>query len=86
MVAKIEIPNNIVDNYNELNNIDKNAIAALIAYKDYANGNKSLGNIANDLNMSKLSLVDVYEKANLPIALYTKNELEDELKNLEALF
>ena len=61
-----------MDNYNELNNIDKNAITALIAYKDYANGKKSLGNIANDFNMCKLSLVDVCEKVNLSIVLYTK--------------
>ena len=81
MIVEIEIPNNIVDDYNELNKIDKNAIVALIAYKDYANGNKSLRNIADELNMSKIALVDIYEKANLSIVLYTASELRQEIEN-----
>ena len=82
MLAQINIPNKIEKNYNELNEINGNAVAALVAYKDYADGIKSLGNIADDLNISKLSLVDIYEKARLPIIVYSKDDFEDELQSI----
>lgn len=82
MLAQVNIPNGIEKNYNELTSVNENAVAALIAYKDYVDGQKSLGNIADDLDISKISLVDIYEKARLPIILYSKDEFNDELKDL----
>lgn len=82
MLAQVNIPNEIEKNYNELTSVNENAVAALIAYKDYVDGQKSLGNIADDLDISKISLVDIYEKARLPIILYSKDEFNDELKDL----
>ncbi len=57
MLAQVNIPNNIEKNYNELTSVNENAVAALLAYKDYADGYKSLGNIADDLNI-RCSIVD----------------------------
>ena len=85
MLAKVNIPNRIENNYYELTSVSENAVAALIAYKDYADGNKSLGNIADELNISKISLVDIYERARLPIILYTKEDFKDELECIGVL-
>ena len=82
MIAQINIPNEIEENYNELNKINENALVALVAYKDYVDGKKSLGNIADELNISKISLVDIYEKARLPIILYSQDDFKDELKSV----
>ena len=82
MIAQINIPNEIEENYNELNKINENALVALVAYKDYVDGKKSLGNIADELNISKISLVDIYEKARLPIVLYSQDDFKDELKSV----
>ena len=82
MITQVNIPNKIEKNYNELISINENAVAALIAYKDYADGYKSLGNIADDLSISKMSLVDIYERARLPIILYSKEEFQDELGDI----
>lgn len=82
MIAQINIPNGIEENYNELNKINENALVALVAYKDYVDGKKSLGNIADELNISKISLVDIYEKARLPIVLYSQDDFKDELKSV----
>lgn len=83
MVAEINIPNNVINNYNEINKIDKNAIIALLYYKDYADGNKTLGNIADDLDISKRALYDIYENARMPIIRYGVNDLNSDLRNVE---
>ena len=82
MLSQVNIPNKIENNYYELTSVNENAVAALIAYRDYVDGYKSLGNIADDLNISKTSLVDIYERARLPIILYSKDEFQDELRNI----
>lgn len=86
MVAEINIPNNAISHYNEMNKIDKNAIIALLYYKEYADGNKTLGNIAEDLNISKRALYDIYENARMPIIRYGINDLNSDLRNLEDMF
>lgn len=86
MVAEINIPNNVIDRYNEINKIDKNAIVALLYYKEYADGNKTLGNIADDLNISKRALYDIYENARMPVIRYGIKDLNNDLRNLEDMF
>lgn len=60
MVAEINIPNNVIDHYNEINKINKNVIIALLYYKEYADGNKTLGNIVDDLNNDLRNLENMF--------------------------
>lgn len=68
------------------NKIDKNVTAALCYYKEYVDGTKTLGNIADDLNISKRPLYDIYENAGLPVITYGVGDLKNDLLNLEKMF
>lgn len=77
------VPNNLVEDYQNLKPEDINVLNALMLYNEYRKNNISLYSIADKLGMDIWSLIDFYGTLDLPIIDGNIEDYENELKELE---
>ena len=77
------VPNNLVDNYQNLTPEDISVLNALMLYNEYRKNKISLYSIAEKLDMDIWTLVDFYGSLDLPIIDGNIEDYEKELKELE---
>lgn len=79
------VPNNLVEDYQNLKPEDINVLNALMLYNEYRKNNISLYSIADKLGMDIWSLIDFYGTLDLPIIDGNIEDYENELKELEEI-
>ena len=79
------VPNNLVDNYQNLTPEDISVLNALMLYNEYRKNKISLYSIAEKLDMDIWTLVDFYGSLDLPIIDGNIEDYEKELKELEGV-
>ena len=84
--VKIMVPNNVANDLNKMTADDIKKLMSLYYYNAYKNGERSLEDIANRINISIYELVDIYGDMDLPLIVGDVADYENELKVLEKVF
>lgn len=84
--VKIMVPNNVANDLNKMTADDIKKLMSLYYYNAYKNGERSLEDIANRINISIYELVDIYGDMDLPLIVGNVIDYENELKALEKSF
>ena len=84
--VRIMVPNNVANDLNKMTADDIKKLMSLYYYNAYKNGERSLEDIANRINISIYELVDIYGDMDLPLIVGNVIDYENELKALEKSF
>ena len=84
--VRIMVPNNVANDLSRMTADDIKKLMSLYYYNAYKNGERSLEDIANRINISIYELVDIYGDMDLPLIVGNVTDYENELKALEKSF
>jgi hypothetical protein len=83
--VKLLVPNDVAEDLKRLTTEDLKRIVSFYYYNDYKIGKRSIGDIAEKMDISIYELIDIYGDMELPLIVGDTKDYDSELQELEAI-